>query len=160
MFDVTEVSAIVAALGVLVGVTISIIELRNIVKARQGELFLDLYDHYNDPEFVERYSDLVFNWSWKDFEDWQKKYSPEANIKDWATWSSVGNFFKGVGVLVEQKMIDVRLVDKLMGELFLRYWEKCHPIVSEFRKEYKYRRAWQMAEYLYTELKRREQKLQ
>ena len=158
MLGITEISAIIAVAGVLVGVIISIIELRNIVKARQGELFLDLYNHYNDPQFVERFSDLVFNWSWKDFEDWQEKYGPEKNIKNYATWSAVGNFFKGAGVLVEQRMIDVRLVDKLMGELFLRYWEKCQPIVMEFRKEYKYRRAWEMAEYLYTELKRMEQK--
>lgn len=85
LVDITEISAIAAAVGVLVGVTISIIELRNIVKARQGELFLDLYDHYNDPTFIERYSDLVFNWNWKDFEDWRKKYSPQANVKAYST---------------------------------------------------------------------------
>lgn len=158
--DITSISAMVAAAGVLVGVTISIIELRNIVKARYGELFLDLYDHYNDPAFVERYSDLVFNWSWKDFEDWRKKYSPEADVKAFSVWSSVGNFFKGVGVLVDEKMIDVRLVRRLMGELFLRYWEKCEPIVKEFREEYKFPKAWEAAEHLYNELKKNEQKLQ
>jgi hypothetical protein len=72
MIGITEISAIVAAAGVLVGVTISIIELRNIVKTRQGELFLDLYDHYNDPTFVKHFSDLLFNWSWKDYDDWRK----------------------------------------------------------------------------------------
>jgi len=158
--DVTSISAMVAAAGVLIGVTISIIELRNIVKARQGELFLDLYDHYNDPMFIERYSDLVFNWSWKDFEDWRKKFSPEANVKAYSSWSSIGNFFKGVGVLVDEGMIDVRLVERLMGELFLKYWEKCEPIIKEFRKKYKYPKAWETAEGLYNEMKKREQKLQ
>jgi hypothetical protein len=71
----------------------------------------------------------------------------------------VGNYFKGVGVLVKEKMIDVRLVEKLMGELFLRYWEKCEPIVKEFRKDYKFMKAWESAEYLYDKLKEREQQL-
>jgi hypothetical protein len=148
----------VAAAGVLVGVTISIIELRNIVKARQGELFLDLYDHYNDSRFVRHFSDIVFNWSWKDYDDWRKKYSPQADIKTYSSWSSVGNYFKGVGVLVDEKMIDIKLVEKLMGEPFLKYWEKCEPTIKEFRKEHKMPKAWENAEHLYNELKKREQR--
>jgi hypothetical protein len=155
--DTTSVSAIVAAVGVLIGVTISIFELRNIVRARQGELFLDLYDHYNDPAFVERYSDLIFNQTWKNYQDWHKKCSPEANIQAYSQWASIGNFFKGVGVLVDERMIDVKLVERLMGEPFLKYWEKCEPIIKEFRKEYKFPKAWETAEHLYTELKKRQQ---
>jgi hypothetical protein len=157
--DITSISAMVAAAGVLVGVTISIMELKNIVRARQGELFLDLYDHYNDPEFVRRFGDLLFNWSWKDYGDWQKKFGPQANIEAYSSWASVGNYFKGVGVLVQEKMIDVRLVEKLMGEPFLKYWEKCEPIIREFRKDYKLPKAWESAEYLYNETKKREQQL-
>jgi len=159
MLDITSISAIVAAVGVLVGVTISIMELRNIVRTRHGELFLDLYDHYNDPEFVKRFSDLVWNWSWKDYSDWRKKSSPEANIEAYTSFAAVGNYFKGVGVLVEEKMIDVRLVDKLMGEAFLKYWGHCEPIIKEFRKDYKAPKAWETAEHLYNELKKREQQL-
>jgi hypothetical protein len=158
MVNITEVSAMVAVAGVLVGVTISIIELRNIVKARQGELFLNLYDHYNNPTFVRRFGDLLFNWSWKDYDDWHEKFSPEANIKAYASWASIGNYFKGVGVLVDEKMIDARLVEKLMGEPFLRYWEKCEPIIKEFRKDYKMPKAWEMVEHLYNELKNIEQR--
>ena len=158
--DTTSISAMVAAAGVLVGVTISIIELRNIVKARQGELFLDLYDHYNDPTFVMHFGEIVFNWSWKDYDDWREKYSPETNIKAYSSWASVGNYFKGVGVLVDEKMIDARLVQKLMGEPFLKYWEKCEPIIKEFRKDHKMPKAWETAEHLYNELKKREQWLQ
>lgn len=157
--DTTSISAMVAAAGVLVGVTISIMELRNIVRARQGELFLDLYDHYNDPEFVKRYSDVLYNWSWKNYEDWRKKCSPEANMETYSSWASVGNYFKGVGVLVDEKMIDIRLVEKLMGEPFLRYWEKCEPVIKEFRKDYGFKKAWESAEYLYNTLKAREQQL-
>jgi hypothetical protein len=156
MLDIPSISAIIAAAGVLVGVTISIMELRNIVRARHGELFLDLYDHYNNPEFVKHFSDLVWNWSWKDYDDWRKKSSPEANIEAYASFAAVGNFFKGVGVLVEEKMIDVRLVDKLMGEPFLKYWENCEPIIKEFRKDHKAPWAWEATEHLYNEIKKRE----
>jgi len=157
MLDIPSISAIVAAAGVLVAVIISIMELRNIVRARQAELFLDLYDHYNDPAFVKCYSEIVFQWNWKDYEDWLKKYGPQTNIEAYSTWASVGNYFKGVGVLVNEKLIDAKLVEKLMAELFLKYWEKCEPIVKEFRKGYRFPKAWETAEYLANELKKREQ---
>ena len=157
--DITEISAIFAAVGVLIGVVLTVLELRNIVRARHGELFLDLYDHYNNPAFVKCYSDVLFNWTWKNYEDWKEKYGTQ-NIEAYSFWASTGNYFKGVGVLVDEKLIDVRLVDKLMGEPFLRYWEKCEPIIKEFRRDHKMPKAWETAEHLYNELKKREQLLQ
>ena len=154
--DITEISAMVAAAGVLVGVVLTLLELRNIVRTRHGELFLDLYDHYNDPEFVKCYSDVLFNWTWKDYEDWRGKYGPQ-NMEAYSLWAAVGNYFKGVGILVDEKLIDVRLVEKLMGEPFLKYWEKCEPVIKEFRKDYEFPKAWETAEHLYREMKKREQ---
>lgn len=100
---------------------------------------------------------MIRNGNWKDYGGWVKKYGPQANIEAYSLWASVGNFFKGVGVLVNEKLIDTKLVEKLMSALFLRYWEKCEPIVKEFRKDYNFPKAWETAEYLANELKKREQ---
>ena len=42
MVDITEISAIVAAAGVLVGVVFTVMELRNLVKQRQTDLVTQL----------------------------------------------------------------------------------------------------------------------
>jgi hypothetical protein len=100
---------------------------------------------------------VLFNWTWKNYEDWREKYGPQ-NIEAYSLWTSVGNYFKGVGVLMDEKLIDVRLVEKLMGEPILHYWEKCGPVIKEFRRDYKFPKSFFWFEHLYNEMKKREQK--
>jgi len=71
----------------------------------------------------------------------------------------VGTYFKGVGVLVKMKLIDLNLVDELMGTSIRLHWEKSGPIMKEFRTRM-WPHAYEWFEYLYNELKKREQKLQ
>jgi len=71
----------------------------------------------------------------------------------------VGTYFKGLGVLVKLKLIDLNLVDELMGTSIRLHWEKSGSIVGEFRARM-WPHAYEFFEYLYNELKKREQKLQ
>jgi hypothetical protein len=50
MLDIPSISAIVAAAGVLVGVVIAVIELRNLVKQRQSDLVMRLYSDWGSEE--------------------------------------------------------------------------------------------------------------
>jgi len=159
MVEVETISIVIASIGVLVGVTISIMELKNIVKARQAELFMNLYDHYNDAEFVRRWGTVIYQFDWKDFDDWKKKYGPETNIEAYSSFAALGNYFKGVGVLLNKKLIDMSLVENLISPAALRYWEKYEPVIKGFREHYKFPEAWNWVEYLYSELKKRETQL-
>ena len=47
----TSVSAIVAAVGVLVGVVLTVLELRNLVKQRQTDLFMKVYSIFGSGKF-------------------------------------------------------------------------------------------------------------
>lgn len=157
MIDITSTSAILAATGVTVGIIIAVLELRNLVKARQAELFMNLYDQYNDPVFARNWAVLFYQLDWKDFDDWRKKYGPETNVEVYSLMAALGNYFKGVGVLVNKKLIDISLVEDLMSELLFSYWEKYEPVIKGFREHYKFPTAWKWVEYLYNELKKREQ---
>jgi len=60
--------------------------------------------------------------------------------------------FDEVGVLLQRRLVDIGLVDALFGDAVKDVWEKVKPITPIHGRE--------PFEYLYNELKKREQKLQ
>jgi len=166
MVDISSISAVVVAVGVIVGVVFAVLELRNLkrqreieVETRQAQLFMQIYDHYYTEDFLGDENEILFKWKWKDFDDFWQKYGPETNVEAFNKWDSLETYFKGVGVLVKRKLIDLDLVKDLMGTSIILHWEKSGSIIKEFRRRY-WPHAYQWYEYLYNEIQEREQKLQ
>ena len=150
-----------AELAILaVGVVIALIQLNNIsrtrkteLETRQAQLLMQIYDRWNEKDWWYNVS-LVFRQEWKNYDDFIKKYGPETNLDNYSSMLSVNAFFEGIGVLVKEKLIDIRLVDNLMAATILRYWEKIEPYIKVHRERRENPRIWQYIEYLYHELKR------
>ena len=157
MIDITSISAVLAAVGVIVGVVLAYLEVRNLVKGRQAELFMNLYSRYYDTEFVNNWATAVFQMDWKNYDDWHKKYGPEGNLKAYSSWHAVLNFYSGIGILVSKKLIDMDLAQDLISRSLFPYWERYEPVIKGFREQFP--RAWRWVEYLYDEMKKREQQL-
>jgi hypothetical protein len=64
-------------------------------------------------------------------------------------------YFEGVGQLLRDGLIDVRLVDAMYSDRVIRLWEKAFPIVLELRESYRNPDYYGNWEYLYDELKKR-----
>lgn len=163
MVDIIEVSAIVAAAGVLVGVIYYILDIRNQrsmgqieLETRQVNLFMQIYNNNYNEDFLSKLNEIIYKWNWKDFDDFWQKYGPSTHPKEFAKFDSVGTYFKGIGVLLKRKFIDLDLVDELMGTGIRKFWEKTNSFVKEARI-----RDWPHSleglEYLYNELKKKEQ---
>ncbi len=73
---------------------------------------------------------------------------------------TVNIFFEGIGVLLHRKLIDPTLVDDLFGYIAIGVWEKVKPLAEGWRAESHTSRSLQMFEYLYNEMKKRQQQLQ
>jgi len=58
MLDIPSISAVVAAIGVLVGVVLAIVELRNITKTRQMELIMSIYSLFTTRQYMEAWEKL------------------------------------------------------------------------------------------------------
>jgi hypothetical protein len=163
--DITEISGVVVAAGVLVGVVYYVLDLRHQssmrqteIETRQANLFMQIYDHFYNEDFLNKLNEVIYRWEWKDFDDFWHKYGPSANAEAFAKWDSVGTYFKGIGVLLKKNLVDLDLVDELMGTSIRKYWEKTSPIVKEIRAQWPH--SLEGVEYLYNELQKREQKLQ
>jgi len=168
--NITEVSAIVAAAGVLVGVVYYILDVRNQAKVRQdlaiqrqteletrqAELFMQLYEHYYDRNTLKVESEVVYQWKWKDFEDFWEKYGIFTNIEDFTKFDSWATYIKGIGVLVKRRLIDPDLVSDLMGTSIIQLWERYGSVIKEIRKRI-FPHAYEWCEELYNEMKKREQ---
>jgi hypothetical protein len=161
MLDITEISAIVVALGVVVGVFYYVLDIRHQrtmrqaeIETRQANLFMQIYDHYCSEGFLSKLDEILYRWDWKGFDDFWQRYGPTTNPEAFARWDSVGTYFKGIGVLLEKKLIDLDLVDELLGTGIRKYWEKSKSFVKEARV-----RDWphslEGVEYLYTELQKK-----
>jgi hypothetical protein len=158
MVDLTELSALVAAAGVLVGVVYYVLDMRNQSKIRQTDLILRLQSDWRSRELRESYT-IVMGMKFKDYNEYAKKnplwdvVSPESRAI-----AEVGYFFDGIGILLHRKLIDIEMVDELFSFYIKAAWEKLKPGIEERRKELDPKlRKW--FEYLYNEMKKREEKL-
>jgi len=64
------------------------------------------------------------------------------------------------GVLLRRKLIDVGLVQEFFGSTVIDIWEKLKPLFEEEEKRTGKPHVYQAIEYLYNEMKKREQTLQ
>jgi hypothetical protein len=151
--DWSLVTNVASVSGILLGVFFGLRQLRDIVKSRNTDLFVDLYNQLTSKEFQRMYNDIVYNYKWVDYEDWLRKYGPDTNPEAWANFNSVGYFFDGIGVLVHKKLIDIQLVDDLMSSAVIWLWEKTGPIIQERRLKRNRPQIWEWVEFLYYKIK-------
>ncbi len=122
-------------------------------ETRQAQLFMQIHDRFQSPEFAKNLGDLIFNWKWRDFDDYMSKYGAEADIEKYTTRTSVGSYFEGLGALEKRGLIDPYMVDDLLSTPIIMYWEKMAPILREWRKRTNYPQLSEWSEYLYDEIK-------
>ena len=152
MVSLEVVAILLSGIGITASIAYYTKTLENTNKTRQAQLFMQLHTQFNTSEFNKATDEIFFSWNWTDYDDFMKKYGPETNIDAWSFWGSVFEYFHGVGVLVEQGLIDTHLVYELMAGPILRYWQKVEPILKERRKDLTFPDAIDSVDYLAQEM--------
>jgi len=161
MVDITEISAMVAAAGVLVGVVYYILDMRHQTRVRDTDLAIRM-----NPWMAVSGADLteviaeVWSLEFKDYNDFIKKYGPFTLRKpEQRAIQMLLNYFEGVGLLLKRNLMDISFAWDLWGNSYFLVWEKLKPLVEGLRKQYGMAEAWGFFEYLYNEMNKREQTL-
>ena len=155
--DLTEISAIVAAAGVLVGVVYYLLDVRNQTMIRKTDLITRLYSTFGTEE-LQKAGNKIVEIEYKDYDDFVKKYgSPTSEEEIPLAATKVFYFFEEVGLLLKKGLIDIETVDQLMGYSIIAVGTKSMQIIEDARKRYNEPRLYQNFEYLYNEMKKREQ---
>jgi hypothetical protein len=159
---ITEISAVVAASGVLVGIVYYALQIRHQTRIRKTDLIIRLNSRLHSNEFDDAYPKIM-SLQFKDYEDFVKRYgrrhsgkSPEID----KALSTVNGFFELVGTLLYRKHIDIGLVyDSFGSSMIKEIWEKTKPLVAGNRREFNESSFNAGFEYLYSELMRKEPQL-
>ena len=159
MVDITEASAIVAAVGILVGVVYYILDMRQQGRMRQTDFIARLYSTYGSKEFHDMLMEIQ-SLQFNDYEDFVKKYGL------WASKGSaqtaifvISTFFTEIGTFLRRGIIDIDFFCDIFGYTSVKWnWEKVKPVVLGLRQFFNDPKVFQPFEYLYEEVKKRQQK--
>lgn len=152
MFDIAvlqSVSYVAAAIGVCVAAAYYVLNLRNTIQNRKAQLYMQLGEHLTNPAETQSHYEILLQWEWKDFDDFQKKYGL-GNLENFAKFMSLGVLLTQVGDLVELKLIDNETARGQFGFRLRRFYEKYDSIIKEGREWLQFR-GWTPIDRLYKE---------
>jgi hypothetical protein len=142
-------------IALIVGIVYYIVTMRNQTKTRQAQLFMQVYQHYTDRDWLRQQQEIqhLFD-NYESYDEFMEKYGPHTNMEGFLTWNSRGNFYEGLGVLLQRGLIDPTMVDDLLSGPIVLYWERrVAPIIDELRERFNNPAAYEWVEYLYREIK-------
>jgi hypothetical protein len=126
MFDIPTISALVTTASIIVGVIFTILEIRHFNKTRKTEIIMKIYERFGSKEIVEAMN-RVGSAKFENLNDYQKKYG----LTD---ITEISVLFDGIGVLLEQNLIDINMVDQLFGTTVYLLWDRIDPVIRAMRK--------------------------
>jgi hypothetical protein len=155
LVDIQTISIAIASAGVFAAAIYYIIQIRHQTKTRNTDMVMRLYTHSGSKEVVEAMHKL-FSTEFKDYDDFTERYSPLMGEDPVAiALGMIIGFYEGIGILLHRKLVDVNLIEELFPVDAI--WEKIKPLIEGARKQYNLPQLCEWFEYLYNELKKREQ---
>lgn len=155
MIDLQKVLTYLTLISVPVGVAYHIMTLNNTRKnqhmqleTRQAQLFMNIYNTYRSKEYIE-HAGYTYNMKYIDAVDFDSKYGEPATR---LPYTQLSFFFEGIGVLVEEGLIDINLVAKLIPGDVAGHWRRFSPYIYERREKADFPEYMQAIEYLFNEL--------
>ena len=150
MVDIETISIVIASAGVIAGVIYYILEIRHESKIRQMDLLMRLFSTFDSNEFQEEYIKFL-DLKITDYDDYVKTYGLKGLFK-------IFPFFEALGIMLNKKMVSLDLVEQMYSQSIQIMWEKSKPIQEGLRKKYNQPKWGEWFEYLYDEVKKREQR--
>jgi hypothetical protein len=69
MVDIQTISIVITAMSVIIGIVISVTQFRNLVKSRQLQLYMDMYNRIMEKDMLRDYGEVLLLWKFKDVND-------------------------------------------------------------------------------------------
>jgi hypothetical protein len=143
--SVATASVMIAAASVIAASIFYSFQIRNQTRVRRADLVMRLYATFDSLEFQEAFHRVY----WSDFQDYD-------SLIEILGGRHVGTylftFYDQVGVLLRRGLIDLDLVEALLGNSARQLWQKVTPVVNEARLRSDDARLYEHFEYLNGEL--------
>jgi hypothetical protein len=166
--DLQTITVVIAGISVIIGVINSILSSRRaaqndqmMLETRQAQLFAQIHSWWRSRDGAKAYGKVRYTYN--DFlqkmgmEDYLEKYGATGDIDVYADQMTLNAFFEGVGVLVKKGLIDIDLVEDLLSQRIIWYWENMlGSMVDYVREKTDDPTQYDSIEYLYHEMKHRQ----
>jgi hypothetical protein len=162
MVDIQTVSIAIASAGVFAAAVYYIIQIRHQTKVRETDLAIRMNPWMNvsGSELTDAIA-KVWSLEYKDYDDFVERYGQFPSERpEQKALQMIMNYFEGIGMLLKRNLMDADFAWDLFGSGYFLAWEKVKPWVEGLRKQWNTPDSYSFFEYLYKEMKKREQKLQ
>ena len=161
MSDIQTVSIAVASASVVAGVVYYALQISHQARMRRMDLFMRLYSIWGSEDMLSAHRRLMV-FKVESLDDFVRKYGPLASLEIEPSQlhidiDRIGWFFNMMGFLVKERIVQIKLVDELLGYWVVKNWETVKPLVYGWRQQYNIPKSYYWFEYLYNQIKRREQ---
>ena len=147
MVDIQTVSIAIASASVVLAAIYYILQMQHQIRMRKTDLLIRLCSVWQTKDWLEA-------WSVIDESDLNKIISGHRVVEA----NQVILFFDEIGVLLQMGLVDIEMVDRLLHGHVIRIWEKMKPAIDGYRKARNDPKLVEGCEYLYNEMKKREQR--
>jgi hypothetical protein len=128
LIDLPSASAIIVAVSVVVGLVFTLMELRHMARTRRTEVIMRVYERFGSREMVESMNTVGRL-------RLEKQEPPPPAVL--TAFAEVAVIFEGLGVLLDEDLIDIKLVDSLFGPTLDTLWEPMNPLIRGMRESLK-----------------------
>ena len=149
MVDIQTISIMLASASVIAGVVYYALQIRHQTRIRKTDLLVRLYSTMTSKDWLEAWEKFS-NRENLGYDDYREKYG-------FVEFNEVYLFFDEIGNLLQKGLIDIDLLPFGTGQAKVT-WEKIKPLLEVARKKFNEPKMGQGSEYLYNELKKREQR--
>jgi hypothetical protein len=158
MVDIQTVSIAIASASVVAGVVYYALQIRHQNKIRQTDLLVRISPWLSiSSSELQAAAVRTLNLEFTGYDDFVKKYGKIHSEKPEQTAVlAVANYLDALGILARRRLVDVDLIFEFWSGDIPDLWEKIKPLVEGMRKKSNYP-ILVNAEYLYNEVKKREQ---
>jgi hypothetical protein len=137
-----------------IGITVSILYytsvLRNANRTREAQLFMQMYNRFNDETKELDWLTAVQNPNIRTLDDFLEALEKDDNFK--RTIVAFQSFYEGLGVLVKEGLLNIRYVALMWGGATRMFWDMLGPILPSLAEHWNYPRLWSETAYLCREL--------
>jgi hypothetical protein len=126
VIDIGTVSSIVTTASIVIGVVFTILEVRHLTKVRQTDVIMKTYDRFGSREIVEAMN-KVGSARFESMDQYLRQYG-------FTDVTQLAVLFEGLGVLLEQGLINIKMVDRLFGPTLNQLWVRMKPVIYGMRE--------------------------
>ena len=151
IMDITSLSAIIAAISVVIAAIFAILQMRHATKTRQTGLVIQLNPSLraSTDELIE--ASKILNVEFRNYKEYVEKYGKATGDKAVVT---LAGYYDGLGYLLHERLIGINLIEYLGKRAIIGTWEKLKPIIIGLRKDTGIPDLFEWFEYLYNVMKK------